>query len=159
MRATALDGDPNEFASGRGTSRFMNANFISALTLRLQYSTLGGGVVWMPIPTGPDGGITISSMIINTVDSSTTTGFDDFGDGLTWTTEANFHVGFYYTRNQELRFFNLVGVDVSSYGFEAFYNVAITPAAHLTVDAQVVESPAVNIDTAVILGLRLGLTF
>jgi hypothetical protein len=44
-----LDGDPNEFASGRGTSQFMNANFIfnPALALRLPYSTLGAGIVWI----------------------------------------------------------------------------------------------------------------
>jgi hypothetical protein len=40
-----LDGDPNEFASGRGTTQFMNANFIfnPALALRLPYSTIGSG--------------------------------------------------------------------------------------------------------------------
>jgi len=27
---------------------------------------------------------------MNTADSSTTTGFDDFGKGVTWTTEADF---------------------------------------------------------------------
>ncbi len=38
-----LDADLNEFASGRGKSQFMNANFLfnSALALRLPYSTLG----------------------------------------------------------------------------------------------------------------------
>ena len=58
-----LDADPNEFASGRGTSQFMNANFIfnPTLALRLPYSTLGAGVIWMPIPPGPRGGIIVSS--------------------------------------------------------------------------------------------------
>jgi hypothetical protein len=52
--------------------------------------TLGAGVVWMPAPPGTNGGITISSSIFNTADSSTTSGFDDFGKGATWTTEADF---------------------------------------------------------------------
>ena len=82
-----LDGDPNEFASGRGTSQFMNANFIfnPVLGLRLPYSTLAAGVILMPIPPGPKGGITISSTVMNTQDSSTTSGFDDFDEGTTWT--------------------------------------------------------------------------
>jgi porin len=87
-----LDADPNEFASGRGTSQFMNANFIfnPTLALRLPYSTLGAGVIWMPIPPGPRGGITVNSSVVNTGDSSLSTGFDDFDKGTSWTTEADF---------------------------------------------------------------------
>jgi porin len=61
-----LDADPNEFASGRGTSQFMNANFIfnATLALRLPYSTLGAGLIWMPIPPGPGGGIVVSSSVV-----------------------------------------------------------------------------------------------
>src|SRR5688572_16965287 len=72
-----LDGDPNEFASGRGTSQFMNSNFVfnSALSLRLPYSTLAAGVVWAPVK-----GITLTSVVMNTADSSTTSGFEDIGD-------------------------------------------------------------------------------
>jgi porin len=44
----------------------------------------------MPIPPGTNGGITVSSIILNTADSSTTTGFDDFDEGQSWTTEADF---------------------------------------------------------------------
>ncbi len=91
-KVDTLDADLNEFASGRGTSQFMNANFLfnPAAVLRLPYSTLAAGVIWMPVPAGPDGGVTITSLVLNTADSSTTTGFDDFGDGATWTTEADF---------------------------------------------------------------------
>jgi porin len=87
-----LDGDLNEFASGRGTHQFMNANFLfnAAAALRFPYSTLGAGGVWMPVPPGTNGGITVSSIVMNTADSSTTTGFEDFGKGVTWTTEGNF---------------------------------------------------------------------
>ena len=82
-----LDADLNEFASGRGTAQFMNANFVfnSALALRLPYSTLGGGFAWLPSQN-----VTISGSIVNTADSSTTTGFEDFGAGTTITGEASF---------------------------------------------------------------------
>jgi porin len=82
-----LDADPNEFASGRGTSQFLNANFIfnSSLALTAPYSTLGAGVIVMPVK-----GVTISSLVYNTADSSETTGFEDFGKGTSWATEAQF---------------------------------------------------------------------
>src|SRR5262249_41592144 len=54
-KVDTLDGDPNEFASGRGVTQFMNANMIfnPALGLRLPYSTLSASIIWMPIPSGP----------------------------------------------------------------------------------------------------------
>ncbi len=87
-----LDGDSNEFASGRGKTQFMNANFLfnAATALRMPYSTLGGGLIWMPIPDGPGGGITLSSLVFATTDSSTTSGFGTMDDGLTWTTQVDF---------------------------------------------------------------------
>lgn len=268
-----LDGDPNEFASGRGTSQFMNSNFVfnGSLALRMPYSTLGGGVVWLPAS-----GITVSSSVFNTADSSTTSGFDDFGDGLTWTTEADFQyrlgdlpggqnigflysfdqdfaqiggqfvfqpgeglvkpteddtwavfwsawqylwvkdpgealinaadgmqdhkgvglfarlgfadqstnplewtasggiggrgiipsrdfdtfgAGYFYSSIQTTRLNGLVGIKDQAQGFEAYYSLAITPAARLTLDAQAVQAPSSKTDTAVILGARLGLKF
>jgi hypothetical protein len=44
-------------------------------------------------------------------------------------------------------------------GFECFYNIAITPAAHLTLDLQVVDSPQERPETATVLGLRASLEF
>lgn len=82
-----LNGDSNEFAGGRGTTQFMNSNFVfnSALALRLPYSTLGVGAAWMPTDR-----MSITATLFNTADSSTSTGFDDFGDGLSVTLEAQF---------------------------------------------------------------------
>lgn len=83
-----LDADPNEFASGRGVSQFMNANFVfptSPLVAMPVYSTLATGVLWLPVK-----GVTISSIVLNASDSSTTSGFDDFGEGTAWMTEAQF---------------------------------------------------------------------
>ncbi|HVT89163.1 MAG TPA: carbohydrate porin [Tepidisphaeraceae bacterium] len=81
-----LDADLNEFASGRGTRQFMNANFLfnSSLALRLPYSTLGVGGLWMPSPD-----FKVTASLINTVDSSDTTGFTDFGEGNTASIEAD----------------------------------------------------------------------
>lgn len=268
-----LFGDSNEFASGRGTSQFMNANFVfnPVTALSMPYSTLGGGVLWLPTPY-----ITVSSSIYNTADSSTTTGFDDFGDGTSWSTEAVFQyrlghlpggqnvgfsyswnndffeiggrfvfdpgqglviptadntwfaywsgwqylctnqnvnkpldltngeadlqgigvfarfgfadkttnpvewsgsiglgarglipsrlndtcgIGYYYSDIQTTRLTGFLGVTDHAQGFEAFYNIALTRAAALTLDVQVVEAPSANLDAAVILGARLGLTF
>jgi len=276
-KVDTLDGDPNEFASGRGTSQFMNANFVfnSALALRLPYSTLAVGVVWLPVQE-KDRSITVVNTVLNTVDSSTTSGFDDFGDGTTWIIEADlqyrlgdlpggqnvgflysfdqnfaelsgslifqpgeglsvstaddtwalywsawqylfveehvdapislangmvdrqgfglfaragiadqdtnplewsvsggiggrgiipsrdddsFGVGYFYASIQSSRLSGFVGFNDHSQGFEAFYNLAITPAAHLSFDVQVVESPISDIDNGVILGMRLNLTF
>ncbi len=272
-----LDGDPNEFASGRGTSQFMNANFVfnPVLALRLPYSTLAGGLVWLPVRQ-KDKSITVTSTIFNTTDSSTTTGFEDFGEGTSWTTEADFQyrfgclpggmnlgflysfdqdfaqiggdfifqpgeglivptdsstwavywsgwqylcveddvdapislnngmpdregvglfarvgfadqdtnpielaisggvggrgiipsrdldtfgVGYYYTAIQDSLVSSPLPLENNAQGFEAFYNIAITPAARLTFDVQVVDSASSNLDTAVILGVRLGLRF
>lgn len=80
-----LDGDPNEFASGRGLTQFQNLNFqfTPAPLLIVPYSTLGAGIVFKPTPD-----ITLSSSVITTADASSTTGFDNIGDGWTWTAEA-----------------------------------------------------------------------
>lgn len=272
-RFDTLDSDPNEFASGRGTSQFMNANLVfpSAPLLTVPYATLGAGLIWMPTKS-----ITISSIIMNADDSSTTTGFDDFGEGTTWASEAQFRyqlgslpggqnvgfiygfdnnflvlgdrfvfqpgqglvapttdetwaaywslwqyvfveqasdvpidllngkqdhqgvgiflrvgiadddtspidftfsggiggkgliptrdndtcgIAFYYTGLESGRLAGIAGIDDKSLGFEAYYNLHITPAAQLTFDVQVVESAQDSIDTAVVLGMRLNLQF
>jgi porin len=80
-----LDIDFNEFASGRGRYQFMNLSFVvdPALALTTPYSTLAAGVFWEP---GPE--LRLTSTLMNTDDSSTTTGFNDFGKGATWSSEA-----------------------------------------------------------------------
>ncbi len=109
-----LDGDPNEFASGRGRSQFLNSSFVfnPVTAMTVPYSTLGVGVVVLPTPN-----VTIISMVYNTTDSSTTTGFSDIGDGWTWSTEAQFqyrlgglpggqNVAFIYAADNEFLNFN-----------------------------------------------------
>jgi porin len=276
-KANTLDGDPNEFASGRGTTQFMNANFIfnPVLALRLPYSTLAVGVIWLPVQE-TDRGITVTNLVFNTGDSSTTTGFDDFGEGTSWSIQAEFQyrlgglpggqnagflysfdqnfaqfsgefvflpgqglaiptqddtwaaywslwqylsveepaeslmdlvngepdhqgfgifaragladqdtnpvewsisggvggkgiipgrdrdvfgVGYFHATLQQSRLSGLLGIDESSDGFEAFYNLSVTPASFLTFDVQVADSPPPATDTAILLGVRLLLRF
>jgi porin len=268
-----IDGDPNEFASGRGTSQFLNGNLVfpTSPILMAPYSTLGAGIILQPVH-----GITISSLVYNITDSSTTTGFSDIGEGSAWLTEAQFqyrlgslpggqNVGFGYAFDTEFvdlggrlifqpgqglspttkdntwaaywsawqylfvadagdapidlmngqqdrqgvglfgrfgfadqdtntiewtasggvggkglipgreqdtcgaglfylsvqpeRLIERLGVDDHTVGLEAYYNLAITPAANLSFDIQVVDTPLPNADAAVILGMRLGLRF
>lgn len=268
-----IDGDPNEFASGRGTSQFLNGNLVfpTSPILMAPYSTLGAGVILVPVH-----GVTISSVVYNITDSSSTSGFEDIGDGAAWLTEAQFQyrlgdlpggqnvgfgyafdsdftdlggrlvfqpgqglapttkdntwaaywsawqyvwvkdeseapinlmngeqdrqglglfgrfgfadqdtntiewtasaglggkglipgreydtcgAGFFYLSVQPDRLIDSIGVDDHSQGFEAYYNVAITPATNLSFDFQIVDSPLPHTDTAFIVGLRLGLKF
>jgi len=81
-----MDSDPNEFAGGRGRAQFMNFAFVEnpATALTAPYSTLAAGGLWIPTDK-----VTVSSFVMNLTDSSTTSGFDDFGDGAVWATEAD----------------------------------------------------------------------
>jgi tetratricopeptide (TPR) repeat protein len=72
---------------------------------------------------------------------------------------SNIGVGYYYTSLQTTRLSGIVGIQDEAQGFEAYYNVAITPAASLTIDVQVVEPSTSNVDTGVLLAMRLGLRF
>lgn len=268
-----LDGDSNEFASGRGVTQFQNASLIfNPVSTIVPYSTLAAGVLWMPSPY-----VTISTSIMNAADSSTSSGFDDFGDGWNWSVEAQFQyqlgglpggqnigglystdrdfvhldrrlvfepgvglsvptkdeswfvywsgwqylwteeeagnaplslnnrrpdlqgiglfarvgfadqdtntakwtasggvsgrglipgrdddilgLGYFYTKVNAPRLTGAGILDDYSQGFEAFYNIAITPSAYLTLDVQVVEDAFPGTDTATILGLRLNIRF
>jgi porin len=63
-----------------------------------------------------------------------------------------FGVGYYYNSTRR-------SGSPACLGFECFYNIAITPAAHLTLDLQVVDSPQERPETATVLGLRASLEF
>lgn len=263
----------NEFAGGRGVSQYMNANFLlsPAALLSVPYSTLAAGIVVMPIKN-----MTITSLVMNTTDSSTTSGFSDFGEGWTWLTSVQYQyqlaglpggmaagvtyatdndftniaggivfqpgeglslsnedetwfatwdawqylwleeaakgpvsqtngtqdlqgiglftrvgfaddetnpvdfslsggiaamgliptrdrdtlgIAYSYTSIQDIRLAGLLGIDSHAQAVECFYNIALTPATHLTLDAQYVEPTSSEVDPAVILGLRLNLKF
>lgn len=70
-----------------------------------------------------------------------------------------FGIGYFYIGLQPNRLTSTAAIDDEVQGFEAYYNIAITPAAQLTFDIQTVDSAVNSVDTAVILGARLYLRF
>jgi porin len=80
-----FDGDQNEFATGRGSTQFMNYNFVfAAPTAIVPASTLGAGVLLLPSKE-----LTISSVVLNANNTSSTVGFDEIDGGIS-ATEARF---------------------------------------------------------------------
>jgi hypothetical protein len=50
-------------------------------------------------------------------------------------------------------------LDSFEHAFEAFYNFQLTPAAHLTLDAQIIDPAVKSTDTAYTIGTRLQIDF
>jgi porin len=70
-----------------------------------------------------------------------------------------FGVGYFYTETDSGNVLTVAGIHDSTQGFEAFYNLAITPAAMLSFDFQWLEASLPNTDDAVVLGTRFQLKF
>lgn len=70
-----------------------------------------------------------------------------------------FGVGVYYNEAQTSRLATLANVEDSTIGVEAFYSIALTPAASLSLDLQVIEPVRNTHDPAVVLGTRLLVRF
>jgi len=64
-------------------------------------------------------------------------------------------IGYSKLKLQETRLGNFVGIDEKSTLWEVYYNFEITPAVHLSLDAQSVDGVFPNIDTTTILGTQL----
>jgi porin len=79
----------NEFAGGEGRTQFMNFQFIysGAFAQLAPYSTLAAGVLWTPSAKA-----TVTSILMNTEDASTTSGFSDIGDGASWWTSVDYRL-------------------------------------------------------------------
>ncbi len=73
--------------------------------------------------------------------------------------EDTFGLGFAYADIDRSAFASILGFDEEAYGFEAFYNIALSPGVALTLDAQVVNPVLNGVDTATILGVRLNVRF
>jgi len=58
-----------------------------------------------------------------------------------------------------LRLSDLLGLVESSQAFEAYDDIAFTPACRATVDLPVVEPIRAAVDTATVVGVRAGFTF
>jgi len=75
-----LDGDMNAFAHGRGKTQFSNMGFVfnPIVGATVPYSTLGAGFVFHP-----DGGPMVMVTVLNSNDTTATSGFDTlFNDGM-----------------------------------------------------------------------------
>lgn len=68
-------------------------------------------------------------------------------------------IAYSYNSMNKGRFLDVIGIEDSSTVWELFYNLELTPAVHLMLDAQVVNSALPNIDTATILGTSLQMRF
>jgi porin len=258
----------NEFAGGRGRSQWWNMNFAVPVSgaLIIPYSVLGAVALYMPDPN-----MTITGMVATSTDTSDSSGFDNFDDGMfgllsltnkyqlnslpggyglmfgsgwdgdfneingrlnldngqlklttkdsTWFAAADFWqylwvegdssqpvainngrqdlqgvgvfsrvqftddetnpidyvvsigvnakglipgrdndtmgLGYNYNKLQPGRFLAGLGIDDSSTAWELFYNIELSPAVHLNLDAQLSNSSLPNIDNATILGASL----
>jgi porin len=80
-----MDGDPNEFAGGRGDTQFLNYSLMfAAPTAIVPASTLGAGIMFIP-----NEHVTIASQVASATDSTFTSlgdAFDEWGDGTIWAT-------------------------------------------------------------------------
>jgi porin len=68
-------------------------------------------------------------------------------------------VGYAYSHTSDLPFVTSFVVNDTSSRLEAYYDLALTPAAELTFDVQVADSLLASNSTATVLGLRLRLDF
>ena len=68
-------------------------------------------------------------------------------------------IGYVYNKLSDDRLLDDIGIAGSSSVWEAFYNIELNPAVHLTLDAQVAESAFPDIDTATILGTSMQIRF
>ena len=72
--------------------------------------------------------------------------------------DDQFGVGYFYLQTSHAKTLDVLGFQ-DSQGFEAYYEIAITPWIHLTPDIQVVEPSQKRIGTDTILGVRLTMKF
>ncbi|MBW1789783.1 MAG: carbohydrate porin [Deltaproteobacteria bacterium] len=79
-------GNADEFSGGEGRSQFMNFQLIypAVFAQVAPYSTLAVGGLWLPSPK-----VTVTTLLMNTKDSSTTSGFNDIGEGTSWWTSVD----------------------------------------------------------------------
>ena len=68
-------------------------------------------------------------------------------------------LAYVYNELSDARLLAAVGIDTQSSVWELFYNIQLTPAVHVTLDAQLAESAFPGVDTATILGASLQIRF
>ena len=80
-----MDGDPNEFAGGRGDTQFLNYSMMyAAPTAIVPASTLGAGAMYVP-----NEHLTIATQVVSATDTTFNSfeeGYNRFSDGQIWAT-------------------------------------------------------------------------
>lgn len=92
-KTDTLDGDPNDFAHGRGKTQFSNVAFVAnpILLRSVPYSTLTAGVSYLY-----EGQPLLTATILNASDTTRTSGFEElFADGAVLTAEARIPTQFF----------------------------------------------------------------
>jgi carbohydrate-selective porin OprB len=99
----------------------------------------------------------------NVIDQFYSFGMGGYGMLLPGRDNDNWGIGWAATHiSSDLRDdVGLLGINLHSFehAVEAFYNFQVTPAVHLSVNAQVIRGPSKSLDTAFTLGTRLQLDF
>jgi len=93
---TVSDGDQNEFAHGKGDIQFMNLafNVNPVLLLTVPYSTLGAGLIILPVKDPRAAVVTLS--VLSAEGSADTTGFSDlYSDKMAFAGEARVRTNFF----------------------------------------------------------------
>lgn len=117
-KAAAIEGDPNQFAAGRGREQFSNLAFVAnPVPLNaMPYSTLTAGFVYT---ADPQFNQYFKFLIRNPTDTTTTSGFDElFAEGVTLAVDGRLHTNFFGKSGHQLagavwtsREFNALGQD------------------------------------------------
>jgi porin len=101
-KVVTIPGDPNAFASGRGREQFSNFAFVAnpIPVLTVPYSTLAAGAF---LTADPLFNQYIKFTIINPIDTTTTSGFDElFAEGVTLAAEARILTNFFCLPGHQL---------------------------------------------------------
>ena len=117
-KAAAIEGDPNQFAAGRGREQFSNLAFVAnPVPLNaMPYATLTAGFVYT---ADPQFNQYIKFLVRNPTDTTTTSGFDElFAEGVTLALDGRLHTNFFGKSGHQLlggiwtnREFNSLGQD------------------------------------------------
>lgn len=100
---TSTSGDMNEFAHGKGDTRFLNLafNVNPTLLVSMPYSPLGAGVI--VLPTKDPNEAIVSFLVAQTNGDAQTSGFGDlYSDELTFAGEGRMRTGFFGLTGHQL---------------------------------------------------------
>ena len=68
-------------------------------------------------------------------------------------------IAYVYNKLPDDGLLEAIGIDAQSSAWELFYNIELTPAVHVTLDAQVVKSAFPDVDTAKVFGVSMQIVF